>query len=90
MTHHAAYAIALVIGLVTLLAVTGVAPASASESRPRIGQEAWLEWQIADAVSRARQSPRSVDPGAPEPAVQPLTGWTDLRTFARDWADGMA
>lgn len=81
---------AWVIGLVTLLAVTGVVPASAAESRPRIDQEAWLEWQIGDALSRARQSPRSVDPGAPEPAMQALTGWTDLRSFARDWSDAMA
>lgn len=81
---------ALVIALVTLLAVTGVAPASALEARPRIEQEAWLEWQIADALTRARQAPRSVDPGAPEPSAQPLTGWTDLRGFARAWSDRMA
>lgn len=80
----------LVIVLVTLVAVAGVAPVGAAESRPRIDQEAWLEWQVADAVSRARQSPRSVDPGASEPAVQPLTGWSDLRGFARKWSDAMA
>ncbi len=79
-----------VVALVALLGITGVAPVGALETRPRIDQEAWLEWQIADAVTQARQSPRSVDPGAPEPAVRALTGWTDLRSFAREWSDRMA
>ncbi len=72
------------------MTVAGVAPVSAAEPRPRIDQEQWLEWQIADAISQARQSPRSVDPHASEPAAQPLTGWSDLRGFARQWADAMA
>ena len=80
-----ALAVALVAGL-----VVPATPAAAATARARTDQETWLEWQVADALGAARQSPRSVDPGAPESAVRPLTGWSDLRDFARDWSDDMA
>lgn len=80
----------LALALVALVTVAGVTPVGAAEARPRIDQEQWLEWQIADAITQARQSPRSVDPHADEPAAQPLTGWSDLRGFAQQWADAMA
>lgn len=81
----------LLLLLTTTLLLAGVAVApAAAETRSRIDQESWVEWQIADALSEARQAPRSVDPGAGEPAVQPLTGWSDLRAFARRWSDAMA
>lgn len=75
---------------VALVAVPTAGPAEAADTRPRVDQESWLEWQVADALSSARQSPRSVDPGAGEPAVGALTGWDDLRAIARDWSDSLA
>jgi putative cell wall-binding protein len=81
---------ALLVALASLLPLLAAAPARAADTRGRIAQERWVEWQIADALTNARQSPRSIDPGAPEPAVGPLTGWTDLRDLARGWSDRMA
>lgn len=79
----------MVLAALGVLLVSAV-PVGAADARARTDQESWIEWQVADALSRARQSPRSVDAGAPEPAVRGLVGWSDLRGFARQWSDAMA
>lgn len=83
--------VALLLAIAIALAVMVPAPpAGASEARPRIDQESWLEWQVADAIADARRDPRSVDPAASEPSVPATTGWSDLRDVARRWSDAMA
>lgn len=76
--------------LAVLVPALGAAPAGATDARPRIDQETWLEWQVADALNAVRGAPRSVDPGATEPPAPPLTGWSDLRDAARRWSDALA
>ena len=89
-TTRRTLAVAIVLLAVLSTLVSSAAPADAGSARARTDQESWIEWQVADAITGARRSPRSVDPAAGEPAVGGLTGWTDLRGFAREWSDAMA